>query len=99
MVRPKKNRFVELELGVTYFKPRAIPLTELEEVKISIEELESLRLEFLEKNDYSDSAEKMKISRATFSRILHSAGKKIADALVNGKAIRIEGGTYKLKEK
>jgi len=99
MVRPKKNRFVELELSASYFKPRAIPLSELEEVKLGIEELEAIRLEFLEKNDYSVSAEKMKVSRATFSRIFHSAGEKIADALVNRKAIRIEGGTYQLKEK
>ena len=97
MVRPRKQRFVELEPGVTYFKPRAVPLSELEETKLDVEELEALRLEFLEKHDYSGSAEKMNVSRATFSRILHSAGEKIADALVNGKAIRIEGGAYSLK--
>jgi len=90
---------VEFEPGVTYFKPRAIPLSKLEEVCLGVEEIEALRLEFMEKNDYSDSAKKMNISRSTFSRTLHSAGKKIADALVNGKAIRIEGGPYKLKEK
>jgi len=99
MSRPKKHRFVEFKPGVTYFKPRAVPLSELDEVKLGIEELEALRLEFLEKNNYSDSAKKMNVSRATFSRTLHSAGKKIADALVNGKAIRIEGGAYMLKKR
>ncbi len=99
MPRPKKDRFVEFTPGVTYFKPRAVPLSELDEVKLEIEELEALRLEFLEKNDYSDSAKKMNISRATFSRVLHSAGEKIADALTNGKAIRIEGGAYSIKKR
>ncbi len=98
MVRPRKNRVVEFEPNITYFKPTGIPLKELDEVQLSIEELEALRLEFLEKNKYSDSAKKMKVSRATFSRILHSAGKKLAEALVNGKAIRIEGGSYSLKK-
>jgi len=97
MVRPKKQRFVEREPGVTYYKPRAIPLSELEEVRLSVEEFEALRLEFLEKHDYADSAKAMNVGRATFSRILHSAGEKIADALMNGKAIRIEGGAYALR--
>ena len=98
MVRPRKQRFVAGEPGITYFKPRAVPLSELEEVRLGVEELEALRLEFLEKHDYADSAGKMNVSRATFSRVLHSAGEKITDALVNGKAIRIEGGAYSLKK-
>jgi len=99
MARPKKFRFVEAEPEVTYFKPRAIPLMELEEVKISVEEMEALRLEFLEKIDKEKAAGKMGISRTTFWRVLSSAGEKVADALINGKAIRIEGGKYELKNK
>ncbi len=99
MVRPRKRRFVEAEPGATYFKPRAIPLSELEEVRLGVEETEALRLEFLEKLQQEKSAKKMGVSRSTFSRILNAAGEKIADALANGKAIRIEGGTYSVKKK
>ena len=98
MVRPKKQRIVKIEPGVTYFKPRAIPLTELEDVTLSIDEIEALRLKFLEKLEQSEAAKKMKISRTTFWRVFNSAGEKISDALINGKAIKIEGGNYKIRE-
>ncbi|MBN1941406.1 MAG: DUF134 domain-containing protein [Candidatus Diapherotrites archaeon] len=96
MVRPKKNRFVEAEPETTYFKPRAIPLSELEEVCLSIEEIEALKLKFLNELEQEEAAKKMQVSRTTFWRIFSSAGKKISDALINGKAIKIEGGTYKI---
>ncbi|MBU1939152.1 DUF134 domain-containing protein, partial [Candidatus Micrarchaeota archaeon] len=80
-----------------YFKPRGIPLAELEEVQLSIEETEALRLEFLEKLDKEDAAKKMGVTRTTFWRVLSEAGEKVADALVNGKAIKIEGGDYEIK--
>ena len=97
MARPKKFRFVGTEPEATYFKPRAIPLAELEEVCLSIEETEALKLKFLDKLEQEEAAKKMKVSRTTFWRILNAAGEKISDALINGKAIRIEGGTYKLR--
>jgi len=98
MVRPKKIRFVACEPEVTYFKPRAIPLAELEEVKLGLEEIEALKLKFLEKLEQEEAAKKMKVSRTTFWRVLNSAGEKVSDALINGKAIRIEGGHYALKK-
>ncbi len=97
MARPKKFRLVSAEPEVTYFKPRAIPLVELEEVCLTVEEIEVLRLKFLKKLEQKEAAKRMKISRTTFWRILTSAGEKIADALLNGKAIRIEGGRYEIK--
>lgn len=97
MVRPKKHRIVEIEPNATYFKPRAIPLSELEEVALSVEEVEALRLRFLKGFSQEEAAKRMHISRPTFSRVLYSAGKKVSDALINGKAIKIEGGVYKLK--
>jgi len=97
MVRPIKHRFVESKPEVTYFKPRAIPLSELEEVCLTVEEIETLKLKFLEKLEQEQAAKKMKVSRTTFWRILSSAGEKISDALINGKAIRIEGGNYKIR--
>jgi predicted DNA-binding protein (UPF0251 family) len=96
MVRPKKARLVESEPEVTYFKPRAIPLAELEEVKLSVEELEALKHKFLDRDWQEAAAKEMKVSRTTFWRVFNSAGKKVADALINGKAIRIEGGHYAL---
>jgi len=96
MVRPVKPRFVRGPLLVDYFKPRGIPLSTLDEVVVKVEELEAIKLKDLEGLDQEECAKRMKISRGTFQRVLNSAKKKIADALVNGKAIRIEGGNYKM---
>lgn len=68
----------------------------LEQVQLTFDELEAIRLNDLEGLGQIASAEKMQISQPTLHRTLVSARKKIADALVNGKALKIEGGTYKL---
>ncbi len=94
MPRPFKCRRVAFKPGVTYFKPAGIPLRELDEVIISLEEAEAIRLKELEGLEQEQGAEKMNISRPTFQRILSSARKKLADALLNGKAIKIEGGNF-----
>jgi len=83
--------------GVTYFKPAGIPLRALEENLLSLEELEALRLRDHERLSQIDCAQKMNVSRPTFQRILASARRKIADTLLAGKALRIEGGNYELK--
>lgn len=90
MPRPKKPRFVQNPSDVKYFKPRAVPLSELEEVVLSAEEMEALRLKEIKRLDHRVCAKKMKISPATFHRDLESAHQKIADALINNKAIKIE---------
>jgi len=90
MVRPRKIRKIRFTPGVTYFKPRGIPLSGLEEVNLNHDELEAIRLKYIEKLDQHTCAEKMKVSQSTFQRILSSANQKIAEALVNGKAIKIE---------
>ena len=81
---------------ITYFKPAGIPLAALGEVNLFVEEAEAIRLKDLEGLEQEDCAQKMSVSRTTFSRILDSARKKIADALLNGKAIRIEGGNFEM---
>jgi predicted DNA-binding protein (UPF0251 family) len=96
MPRPRRCRRVRFLPGVNYFKPARIPMRELEEVILTVDEFEAIRLKDLEGLDQSEAAERMKISQPTFFRLLNSARKKIADALVSGKAIRIEGGKYKL---
>ena len=99
MVRPRKCRMVFAEPGVTYFKPRAIPMTELEEVELTVEEFEAIRLKDLEGKEQTKAAKTMGISQPTLNRLLSSARKKIAEALVEGKAIMIKGGNYSLKKK
>jgi predicted DNA-binding protein (UPF0251 family) len=82
--------------GITFFKPAGIPLGELEEIVLTLEEAEALRLKELEGMEQEQGAQKMNISRPTFQRILASARNKIADAILNGKAIRIDGGNFEL---
>jgi len=99
MVRPRKIKWINFEPGITYFKPRAVPLSELEEVEITLDELETLRLSNLEKLNQADSATKMKIHQSTFQRTLTRAREKVTDALVNGKAIKLHGGDFKMPRK
>ncbi len=82
--------------AVTYFKPAGIPMHVLEETCLTVEEAEALRLKDVEGLEQEEGAERMGISRPTFQRVLASARHKIADALLNGKAIRIEGGNFEL---
>ena len=96
MSRPPKCRRVAFFPNVTYFKPAGIPLRDLGEVRLSVEEAEAIRLKDLEGLEQVGGAERMKISRPTFQRILASARQKMADALFNGKAIRIEGGNFEM---
>ncbi len=79
--------------GYDYFKPRGVPLKRLEEVALGIDELEAVRLADLEGLYQDAAAERMRVSRATFGRIVAAARRKIAEALVSGKAIRIAGGS------
>jgi len=94
MPRPQKCRRVAYLPEVTYFKPAGIPLSTLGEVVLSVEEAEALRLKDLEGLEQGEGAEKMNISRPTFQRVLASARQKIADAILNGKAVNIKGGNF-----
>lgn len=96
MPRPQKCRWVKGEPDINYFKPMGVPMHSLEEVVLSVEELEAIRLKDLEGLEQEECADKMKISRPTFFRIIMSAREKVADALVNGKAIKVEGGNYRI---
>ncbi len=96
MPRPKRTRQVGCRPRSDYFKPRGIPLRRLSEVGLALEELDALRLAELEGFNQVGGAEQMGVSRATFARVLHEARRKVADALVHGKALRIEGGTFEL---
>ena len=90
MPRPHKQRRVYVKLNSTYFKPAGIRMTELEESTLNISEFEAIRLIDFEEISQEKAAKKMQISQPTFSRILKSGRKRIADSVINGKAIRIE---------
>ena len=96
MPRPPVLRRVWFSPCVTYFKPRGVGLSGLEETTLHIDELEAMRLKDLLGMTQSEAAKKMNVSQPTFHRLVLSARKKVADALVNGKAIRIEGGNVKM---
>ena len=89
MTRPKKNRRLGFDPNVYYFKPRGVPLRDLEEVVLERDEVEALKLHDVDELDHVTSAKKMQISQPTFGRILDKAYKKIARAIVKGMAIRI----------
>ncbi len=96
MPRPIKWRRVAFMPQVTYFKPAGVPSHLLQGVALSVEELEAIRLKDVEGLQQEDCAQKMRISRPTFHRVLESARQKVADALTNGKAVRIKGGNFAL---
>ncbi len=89
MPRPRLYRKIRFNPGVTYFKPRGIPLKCLDVVELTTEEIEAYRWRHINDLEQKEAAEKMHTSQSTYQRILYSAYKKIADALVNGKAIKI----------
>jgi predicted DNA-binding protein (UPF0251 family) len=95
MPRPCRCRRIRCKPDTNYFKPRGIPLDELEEVSLALDELEAVRLADWEGLYQEDAAKKMNISRQTFGNIINSAHKKIADVLLNAKALKIEGGVVK----
>ena len=90
MPRPIKPRRVRFDPKAVYFKPRAIPLSMLDEVELGVDELEALRLCDFLGIEQEIAAKKMGISQSTLSRILISARKKVAEALIEGKAIKIK---------
>ena len=96
MARPRNCRRVGSMPGSNYFKPRGIPLTSLEEIVLSVDEFEAIRLADLEGLYQEQAAERMKVSRQTFGRIVEAARRKVAEALVKGKALKIEGGEVEM---
>lgn len=90
MPRPCKKRRIGGRPNSSYFKPAGVPLKELEEIKLSLEEFEVIRLIDFEKIPQEQASKKMQISQPTLSRILTNARNKLADAIINSKAIKIE---------
>jgi predicted DNA-binding protein (UPF0251 family) len=90
MPRPKLCRKITFNPNITYFKPQGVPMRELEIVELTAEEIEAYRLRHVGNLEQMEAAKKMRTSQSTYQRILYSAYRKIADALTNGKAIKIK---------
>jgi len=99
MPRPRKCRRIERSPKVDYFKPRGVPMTDLTEVYLTLEGLEALRLSDLLGLAAGEAAERMGVSRHTFGRMLAEARRAVAGALVEGQALRIEGGQYDIADR
>jgi predicted DNA-binding protein (UPF0251 family) len=90
-MRPRKRRKIGFSPNVYYYKPQGVPMRLLEEIDLTLEETEAVRLHDYKKMGQVEAAKKMGISQSTFARSLESAHKKIAKAIIEGKAIRIVG--------
>ncbi len=97
MPRPRKHRRLWRSPRSAVFKPVGVPLDRLDCVVLLHEELEALRLSDLEGCYQEEAAEQMGVSRSTFQRMLTEARRKVAEALVNGAALRVEGGTFQVQ--
>ena len=95
MPRPKKTRFVSGYPSITAFVPHGMSISG--EVFMSVEELEAIRLSDFEHLDQETAANMMQVSRHTYGRILTAARSIVAEALVTGKALKIEGGTFEFR--
>lgn len=96
MARPRKWRKVCCLPERNRFGPLNTPINQEHVVTMSIDEYETIRLIDLAGFTQEESADQMKIARTTVQRIYYDARKKLADSLVNGKALKIEGGDYQL---
>lgn len=97
MPRPYKPRRVSKMPRFTYFKPTGIPMPLLDEIVLTVDELEAMRLKDIEKLEQHDCAERMDVAQSTLQRILISAREKVSRAIIEGKALRIHGGPYALE--
>jgi uncharacterized protein len=92
MARPKCCRRVSQLPSCTIFKPVGVPISALDEIVLSMDEFEALRLADLEGLYQEQAAERMAVSRQTFARIVQDARRKVAQVLSEGRVLRIEGG-------
>lgn len=97
LARPQKDRIVTCDPTISYFKPRGVPLRQMEEVRLTIDQMEALRLADLDGLSQQEAGSRMGVSRATFGRIIQQARKVVAEAIIMGKAILLEGGNYQVR--
>ncbi len=98
MPRPHKPKLISGLPRAVFFKPMGVPFHQIEETVLRVEELEALKLVDMEGLYQEQAASRMGVSRQTLQRLLDEARRKVAEALIKGKALRIEGGSYILEE-
>ena len=96
MPRPRRKRCIANRPVERFYKPQAVKMRNLEQVILSHDQLEALRLADVEGMEQVKAAKLMNISRSTFSRLLAEARTITATALTRGWALKIEGGDYKV---
>lgn len=92
--QPKKWRFCQPLKGDVFFKPQGIPIRMLEIIVLGHDEAEAMRLCDCEELDQEAAAKKMNISRGTVQRLLWSGRKKVINALLSSKALKVESGEH-----
>lgn len=97
MPRPPIERSVEAVPRIVLFKPAGVPARELEQLQLTVDELEAIRLVDLEGLSHEQAAGAMGVSRQTVGRVLERGRAKVAEALVGGKAILIGGGQFRVE--
>ncbi|MBU1638776.1 DUF134 domain-containing protein, partial [bacterium] len=97
MPRPESSRIVSKLPATCTFKPQGIAPQQLEHVELTVDEYEAIRLADLHGLYHEQGAAQMQVSRQTFGRILSSAHRKVADFLINGKSLQIQGGHVELR--
>jgi uncharacterized protein len=98
MSRPTCKRRIGFQPKTIYFKPAGIPMGAIEEVVIGQDEVEAIRLKNLLGFPQEEAATQMGVSQPTFHRLINAAHQKITEAIINGKALRIEGGNVSIYE-
>ncbi len=98
MPRQKKERIVDKPPIYTGFKPMGFPAKLLKEIVLTIDEYESIRLADFMCLSQKEASEEMEISRSTFARLIESARKKMADFIINGKRMLVEGGNIHFRK-
>jgi predicted DNA-binding protein (UPF0251 family) len=99
MPRPQKSRLVATRPEISHFNPQRVAARDAAIARLTLDQFEAIRLSDLLNLTYDKAGRQMGVSRATFGRIIQSARKVIADAIVNGKAISIGGGSYTFADK
>ena len=96
--RPKIGKIVDIVPLFAYYKPQGVPMTKLDVINLILEEVEALKLKDKDNLNQTEAAKKMGISRSTFQRLLRSGREKMVKAILDGKALKVEGGNYILNE-
>ncbi|AKB76474.1 hypothetical protein MSLAZ_3213 [Methanosarcina lacustris Z-7289] len=96
MVRPRKRKMVNFEHQLRNFKPENLEEGSFAEIVLAFDELEAMRLSFLENLSQIDAASCMDVHQSTFQRMLKRALEKVTEAFVYGKSVKIEGGDYRM---